>query len=136
MSGQGVWRRRLRNAPGEGAATTLRRAPVTLLRRQDLAAWEAVTTPAELAALLSPAAQATRAAEEAGGALFFDDLLARLRLLASQLETALSELAGQGLAACDGFAGLRALSARAGMGRRRTREEVRRPRWPPRAAGP
>ncbi|MGH8574126.1 MAG: Lhr family helicase, partial [Gammaproteobacteria bacterium] len=60
------------------------------------------------------------AALSAGGALFFGDLLARLRLLPSQLETALSELAGQGLAACDGFAGLRALSARAG--RRRTRE--------------
>jgi ATP-dependent helicase Lhr and Lhr-like helicase len=46
------------------------------------------------------------------------DLLARLKLL--QLEAALSELAGQGLAACDGFAGLRALCARAG--RRQTRE--------------
>lgn len=32
---------------GEGAATTLRMAPVTLLRRQDLATWEAMTTPAE-----------------------------------------------------------------------------------------
>jgi len=122
LSGQGVWRRRLLNAPGEGAAATLRMAPVTLLRRQDLAAWEAITAPAELAALLSPAAEAVRAALGAGGALFFDDLLARLRLLPSQIETALSELAGQGLAACDGFAGLRALCARARTGRRRTRE--------------
>jgi ATP-dependent Lhr-like helicase len=48
--------------------------------------------------------------------------LARLKLLPSQLEAALSELNGQGLAACDGFAGLRALSARAGTGRRRMRE--------------
>jgi hypothetical protein len=48
--------------------------------------------------------------------------MARLRLLPSQLEAALSELAGQGLAACDGFAGLRALCARAGTGRRRMRE--------------
>jgi ATP-dependent Lhr-like helicase len=96
-------------------------APVTLLRRQDLVAWEAIrTSPGPVVPPLSPAAQAVRAALEAGGALFFDDLLARLRLLPSQLETALSELAGQGLAACDGFAGLRALSARAG--RRRTRE--------------
>ena len=120
LSGQGVWRRRLPDAPGEGAAATLRMAPVTLLRRQDLAAWEAITTSPEPAPPLSPAAEAVRAALGAGGALFFDDLLARLRLLPSQLETALSELAGQGLAACDGFAGLRALSARAG--RRRTRE--------------
>ncbi len=136
LSGQGVWRRRLPNAPGEGAAATLRMVPVTLLRRQDLAVWEAITNPPEpapsAAALavgaagspppLSPAAQAVHAALGAGGALFFDDLLARLRLLPSQIEAALSELACQGLAACDGFAGLRALYARAGAGRRRTRE--------------
>jgi ATP-dependent helicase Lhr and Lhr-like helicase len=122
LSGQGVWRRRMPSAPGDGAAATLRMAPVTLLRRQDLAAWEAITTSPEPAPPLSPAAEAVRAALEAGGALFFDDLLARLRLLPSQLETALSELAGQGLAACDGFAGLRALCARAGTGRHRTRE--------------
>ena len=84
-------------------------APVTLLRRQDLAAWEAITSPVRPP--LSPAAEATRGALGSGGALFFDDLLARLRLLPSQLEAALSELAGQGLAVCDGFGGLRALSA-------------------------
>ncbi|MGH8565578.1 MAG: DEAD/DEAH box helicase [Gammaproteobacteria bacterium] len=120
LSGQGVWRRRMPSPPGEGAPATLRMAPVTLLRRQDLVAWEAITTPAGPVPPLSPAAEAVRAALSAGGALFFDDLLARLRLLPSQLETALAELAGQGLAACDGFAGLRALCARAS--RRRTRE--------------
>jgi len=78
------------------------------------------TTPAGPLPPLSPAAEAARGALGSGGALFFDDLLARLQLLPSQLETALSELAGQGLAACDGFAGLRALCARAG--RRRTPE--------------
>ena len=120
LSGQGVWRRRLPDAPGEGVTATLRMAPVTLLRRQDLATWEAITIhPAGPLPPLSPAAQAVHAALGAGGALFFDDLLARLRLLPSQLEAALSELAGQGLAACDGFAGLRALSARAGRHRRR-----------------
>jgi ATP-dependent helicase Lhr and Lhr-like helicase len=46
--------------------------------------------------------------------------LARLRLLPTQIEAGLSELDGQGLAACDGFAGLRALCGR--TGRRRTRE--------------
>ena len=122
LSGQGVWRRRLPDAPGEGTAATLRMAPITLLRRQDLATWEAITTSPEPTPVLSPSAEAVHAALGAGGALFFDDLLARLRLLPSQLETALSELAGEGLAACDGFAGLRALSARAGTGRRRTCE--------------
>ena len=122
LSGQGVWRRRMPSAPGEGAAATLRMAPVTLLRRQHLAAWEAITTIPEPAPPLSPAAEAVRTALCASGALFFDDVLARLRLLPSQLETALSELAGQGLAACDGFAGLRALCTRAGTGRHRTRE--------------
>ena len=124
LSGQGVWRRRLPDAPGEGAATTLRLASVTLLRRHDLAAWEAITTATspEPAPALSAAAEAVRAALRVGGALFFEDSLARLRLLPSQLETALSELACQGLAVCDGFAGLRALSAHARTGRRRTRE--------------
>ncbi|MDQ3563682.1 MAG: hypothetical protein M3436_05925 [Pseudomonadota bacterium] len=48
------------------------------------------------APVLSAAAEAVRAALCAGGGLFFEDLLARLRLLPSQLEAALSELAGQG----------------------------------------
>ena len=39
LSGQGVWRRRMPSTPGEGAAATLRMAPVTLLRRHDLAVW-------------------------------------------------------------------------------------------------
>jgi ATP-dependent Lhr-like helicase len=34
--------------PGEGAAAALRMAPVTVLRRQHVAAREAITTPAEL----------------------------------------------------------------------------------------
>ncbi|MGH8589973.1 MAG: Lhr family helicase, partial [Gammaproteobacteria bacterium] len=122
LSGQGAWRRRMPSTPGEGATATLRMAAITLLRRHDLATWEAITTSPGAGPVVSAAAEAVRAALSAGGALFFDDLLARLRLLPSQLETALSELAGQGLAACDGFAGLRALCARAGTGRRRTRE--------------
>jgi hypothetical protein len=80
-------------------------------RRQHLAAWQAITTYPEPPPRAFRA-QAVRAALCARGALFFEDLLARLRLLSSQLEAALSELAGQGLAACDGFAGLRALSDR------------------------
>jgi hypothetical protein len=56
-------------------------APVTLLRRHDLAACEAITTSPQPVPSLSPAAEATRATLEAGGALFFEDLLARLRLL-------------------------------------------------------
>jgi ATP-dependent Lhr-like helicase len=116
LSGQGVWRRRVQ--PGSGEA--LRAAPVTLLRRQHVTQWATLSIPAEPASPLSPAAQAVYAELQSGGALFFDDLLARLKLLPTQLETALSELAGRGLAACDGFAGLRALTVRAG--RQRTRE--------------
>ncbi len=122
LSGQGVWRRRMRAAPSEGAAAPLRLARVTLLRRQHLGSWEACTASTEPLPTLSPAAQAVYAALQSGGALFFDDLLARLRLLPSQLEEALAELAGFGIAVCDGFAGLRALCARAETARHRRRE--------------
>jgi hypothetical protein len=65
--------------------------------------------------VLPAAAHAVRAALGAGRALFFEDLLARLRLLPSQLEVALSELVGQGLRRLRRFRGAaRALCPRRG----------------------
>ncbi|MGQ0593071.1 MAG: hypothetical protein ACT4QB_10590 [Gammaproteobacteria bacterium] len=138
---EGVWPRLFAELRAAGRATALTagglRLWVAAERLPEILALspEAVTdsgsrrsTPRYRATLCAPtrraptrgaptaAAEAVRAALEAGGALFFDDLLARLRLLPSQLEAAPSELAGQGLAACDGFAGLRALSAPRGSG--------------------
>jgi ATP-dependent helicase Lhr and Lhr-like helicase len=59
------------------------------------------------------------------GALFFPDLLAATKLLPSQLEDALRELAALGLVTSDGFATVRALSfkSRHGMRRRAARRE-------------
>jgi len=42
----------------------------------------------------------------------FDELLARLRLLPSQREAAIAELAALGMAVCDGSAGPRAIGPR------------------------
>jgi ATP-dependent Lhr-like helicase len=57
------------------------------------------------------------------GALFFDDLLTVTKLLPSQLEDALRELAALGLVTSDGFAAVRSLTARSrhqiGRGARR-----------------
>ncbi|MGH8565982.1 MAG: hypothetical protein ACREXW_18600 [Gammaproteobacteria bacterium] len=98
--------------PSEGGAPALRLVPVTLIRRQDSAHWEALTANTEPAQALSRAAEAVNAALASGGALFFDALLARLRLLPSQIEAAIAGLAGLGMAFCDGFADARALGSR------------------------
>jgi ATP-dependent Lhr-like helicase len=64
------------------------------------------------------------------GALFFDDLLAVTKLLPSQLEDALRELAALGLVTSDGFAAIRWLvtKKREDAGRRRNRRGAKRGR--------
>jgi ATP-dependent Lhr-like helicase len=58
---------------------------------------------------LSVTSQAVFEALESGGALFFTELARRGGLLPSQVEEALSQLAGLGLVTSDSFDGLRAL---------------------------
>ncbi len=55
------------------------------------------------------------------GALFFDDLLAVTKLLPSQLEEALRELAALGLVTSDGFAAVRSVNTKSRQGTRRRR---------------
>jgi ATP-dependent Lhr-like helicase len=64
------------------------------------------------------------------GALFFDDLLAVTKLLPSQLEDSLRELAALGLVTSDGFAAIRWLvtKKREDAGRRRNRRGAKRGR--------
>jgi ATP-dependent Lhr-like helicase len=94
-------------------------SPISLLRRADLG-W-----------LLPPGrdvpvgfarwdAQAACEALSNHGALFFDDLLSAAKLLPSQLEDALRELAALGLVTADGFAAVRSLSSKSrhSVGRR------------------
>jgi ATP-dependent Lhr-like helicase len=74
-------------------------------------AWEAqISAPgAEEIASLSNEAQAVHAALKQRGASFSADLVRATGLLPNRLEAALGELVARGLAAADGFAGLRSL---------------------------
>ena len=94
-------------------------SPISLLRRADLG-W---LLPPERDVPVGFARWDAQAAYEAlsnHGALFFDDLLAVTKLLPSQLEDALRELAALGLVTSDGFAAVRGLSSKSrhAIGRR------------------
>ncbi|MDF3202122.1 DEAD/DEAH box helicase [Pseudomonas sp. 1912-s] len=104
-SGKVVWTR-LSNKAG---ATALRSTPVVLLPRSQVPLWSGLTEAPD-SAELSPKAQKVHQALRENGALFFDELIHEAHLLRSELETALQELVGAGLANADSFAGLRALT--------------------------
>ncbi|MDY0834261.1 DEAD/DEAH box helicase [Pseudomonas sp. SED1] len=104
-SGKVVWTR-LSNKAG---ATALRSTPVVLLPRSQVPLWSGLTDAPD-SAQLSPKAQKVHQALRENGALFFDELIHEAHLLRSELETALQELVGAGLANADSFAGLRALT--------------------------
>lgn len=102
----------------------LRSTPITLIERAHLGHWRAMLQPADGAApaepLLDGRAARVRDALRNGGALFLDELEHDTGLLRTELETALGELAGLGLVACDTFAGLRALIAPASQRKRQS----------------
>jgi ATP-dependent Lhr-like helicase len=122
-SGKTVWMRLAKSGKGMTAAS-LRSSPIVLLPRGQTPLWRGLVAPLE-PAQLSPRAQRVHAVLVDQGALFFDELLAQVRLLRSELETALQELVAAGLANADSFAGLRALitpaSKRQGRSARRGR---------------
>jgi ATP-dependent Lhr-like helicase len=90
------------------ASAPLRTSPIALYQREHLQAWlNAVHTNSALE--LSVSSQAVFDALERGGALFFTEVVRRSSLLPSQVEEALSQLAGLGLVTSDSFDGLRAL---------------------------
>jgi len=112
LSGQLTWARLRPRQPRPdgtpGRAAPLRTTPITLLARRHLPMWNAMCT-AEAAPLASPRAKAVADLIRQNGASFFDELMEGTGLLRSQLEEALAELVGLGLASSDSFAGLRAL---------------------------
>ncbi len=108
----------LRAVQGDGdAGVTNRRAvapvratPIALLPRAHRHHWRALQpVPDAGDAALTPPARRVVQALQAGGALFFSDLIEASGLLRAQVEEALSELSAWGLVTCDTFAGLRAL---------------------------
>jgi ATP-dependent Lhr-like helicase len=94
-------------------------SPISLVKRADLA-W---VLPPEREVPIGFARWDAQEAYEAlknHGALFFNDLLTVTKLLPSQLEDAIRELAALGLVTSDGFAAVRSLSSKTKhVGRRR-----------------
>lgn len=105
-SGQWTWTR----LTASGASSTLASTPLVLLPREHLGLWRSLAPDIE-AQTLGPRAQRVHQALQSQGASFFDELVSEARLLPSELETALQELVGSGLAAADSFGGLRSLIA-------------------------
>lgn len=105
-AGRTVWAR-LR--PGGGrSGNALRGTPIVLLPRREAQRWNALARADDDAPLGSRAQRVVEVLQEQG-ALFFDEIADAARLMATELEDALSELVMRGRVHCDSYAGLRAL---------------------------
>jgi ATP-dependent Lhr-like helicase len=112
LTGRVAWGRLSVGARAGGRAITgpMRTTPIALFPRDHGSAWLAWAAPdGSRGSDLSPAARAVVAVLGRQGASFFGDLVAATALLPTEVERALGELVGLGLAAADGFSGLRAL---------------------------
>ncbi len=130
LAGRVAWAR-LRPRSGtaaNGAARgpgPVRATPITLLERRSAPHWRALS--AHEAAPPRPRAQAVADFIRDHGASFFDELVAGVGMLRTEVEEALAELVSLGVAASDSFVGLRALLVPSEMrklsagGRRRRR---------------
>jgi len=109
LTGRVAWGRLSLPAAGGGPAPfgPVRSTPVSVLLREHRDAW--LSLAAAQTAELSAYGIAVRDALARHGALFFQELVARSGLLATQAERALAELVAAGLVTADSFAGLRAL---------------------------
>ena len=105
-AGKIVWTRLTERA--RGAAGPVRSTPIVLLPRAQVRVWSALLDPAKQPEL-SARAQSVCNTLVQHGAMFFDELLAEVRVLRMELESALGELVAAGLVNSDSFAGLRAL---------------------------
>jgi len=118
LTGRVAWGRLSVPATGGGLAPVgpVRSTPVSILLREHRDAWLSLT--GMQVPQLSSYGTAVREALTRHGALFFQELVARSQVLATQVERGLAELVAAGLVTADSFAGLRALL---------TPEEKRRP---------
>ncbi|MFM0350364.1 DEAD/DEAH box helicase [Paraburkholderia sp. RL17-347-BIC-D] len=105
-AGKIVWTRLTERA--RGAAGPVRSTPIVLLPRAQVRVWSALLDPSKQPEL-SARAQSVYDMLVQHGAMFFDELLAEVRVLRMELESALGELVAAGLVNSDSFAGLRAL---------------------------
>ena len=103
-SGRVMWGRL--SVPDAAPPGLLRSSPVSLLVRAEAGTW---LEPRTATAELGSEAQQVLEVLEHRGASFAHELAAGARLLPTQVERALAELAASGLVTSDGFTGLRAL---------------------------
>ncbi len=111
-SGRIAWARLRPPATDDGrpaAGASLRAAPVLLLPRPTIATWTRLAPRPGAERRLSARAERVLRLLETQGASFVDEIGDAARLLRSELEDALGELAMHGLVRCDSYAGLRAL---------------------------
>ena len=103
LSGEVVWGRLWSSGTGP-----IRRAPISLVRREELDAWRSVG-----AGIARPEPSGTaarvRGALSGGGAMFFPELLRATGLSTAELQADLEELIALGWVTCDAYSGLRAL---------------------------
>jgi ATP-dependent Lhr-like helicase len=110
---------------GKARSQAIRNTPITLVYREQLAAWQGARKAAVEDELSADAMKLLDILQQRG-ASFFSELISRSGLLRTQVENALSELVAHGRISADSFSGLRALltpaskrpSLRAGRRRR------------------
>ncbi|MFT4048126.1 MAG: DEAD/DEAH box helicase [Solimonas sp.] len=118
-TGRIIWQRLPNGLNGDARKSApVRATPIVLLTRDHARHWQ--SSP-DADPELSGAARDVCEALRMHGASFFVDLVADTRRLRSEVEAALGELVSHGLVTADGFAGLRALVAPAGIKARRLR---------------
>jgi ATP-dependent Lhr-like helicase len=106
MMGRVAWGRRTGGRTDGRTAGPIRSTPIALFLREHASDW---VDKNDVDYQLSSYAQRLKEVLEYRGASFFHELVAMSGLLPTQVEQALSELAGVGLVTSDSFAGLRAL---------------------------
>jgi len=86
----------------------IRSSPISLFLRESLPQWLQLSVPVPVSEF-APETQLVMKTLSQSGAMFFSELTRATKLLPSQAEQALAELAGQGWVTADSFEGLRAL---------------------------
>lgn len=110
LSGRVVWGRLKPFISTSSKRTSpIKTTPILLMQRQNLRLWKNQTKDQEEGVEMNSDTQLVKSYLEVKGAQFFFDIVEGTKLLRTQVETALDELAAFGLVTSDSFTGLRAL---------------------------
>jgi ATP-dependent Lhr-like helicase len=114
LTGRVTWGRlslpAIGETPSRPSSRPIRSSPIAIFPREEADLWMTLASARETReGSLSGYARGVLDTIDARGASFLPDLIAGSRLLPTQIEVALAELAANGLITSDSFAGLRAL---------------------------